>query len=138
MPTRMTVFASATLAALVCRLSMRTAVSPGCVRGARRNTRNTNRTRIKPGPWDARDPDDWWGRPAILPAAEVTGTSKRQPEYRVLYCQAQRWVNVDLLASAASWSSTTAASVQTRASSSSLLRFSIESACSASRTHSLA
>jgi transcriptional regulator with XRE-family HTH domain len=26
------------------------------------------------------------GRPAILPAAEVTGTSKRQPEYRVLYC----------------------------------------------------
>ena len=30
----------------------------------------------------------WW--PAILLAAEVTGTSKRQPEYRVLNCQAQR------------------------------------------------
>ena len=35
-------------------------------------------------------------------AAEVTGTSKKQPEYRVLNCQAQRWVNVDVLASAAS------------------------------------
>jgi hypothetical protein len=118
---------------------MRTAVGPGCASAEHAATRETQ---IGPGLNQGRGVPGTrmigGGRPAILPAAEVTGTSKRQPEYRVLYCQAQRWVNVDVLASAASWSSTTAAPVQTRASSSSLLRFSIESACSASRTHSLA